>query len=484
MNCHIDHLPIPLYGWQVMPGTRRGLYRKIAWILVLVTAVPLLIGVNLSWWLGFERFREERKALFETTALHLAETLRNGILAERILVSNWVASGVARSVEELVSERNEAPFPGHHAFEAEMIEFDQKTWPSLTFRDEPLAGILSNEVADRIHEFQSGRPHIKEVLITDHRGRIISASGKSTDYWQGDETWWQKGFSLGLDQVWVEGIHFDDSAGVYSLDISMPIIGERDKRLGVAKVVVDASPLMQSLSVVDGEEGEIWEVALGNGSILSRIRGEAIAPFTVQLAEWAGPPETAGAAITKESLIAYAPLLEAEGELSKDLTGLSPMYVVVRQRKALAFSAFRQQLLAFNVAGFSLATAAAIIGLILVRRKLVAPLTVLRSATKDITAAASESDSLMDTLDGRLGTSAFQPEELRDRLSGYLAQNQTGDEIEDLTRDFVAMSERVISHQVALRDANSSLGKVNQGLQKEMKTIFGAVDQGIFLVNP
>jgi len=39
---------------------------------------------------------------------------------------------------------------------------------------------------------------------------IIGATGKTSDYWQSDENWWQRAITLGADQAHLEGVHFDE----------------------------------------------------------------------------------------------------------------------------------------------------------------------------------------------------------------------------------------------------------------------------------
>ena len=158
---------------------------KLAAIILLAAIVPLLIGVVAIWRLGLNYYVSERGQLFQSSSQHVAETMRGGIEAEVRLLRDWVdLSNLSDDVDALVSAtagRNE-DLSGQEFIDA-MLSFDREIWPSLGAGQEPLKSILTNHVTDRIRQFQQAHPNVVEVLVTDDRGRIIAASGKSSDFY-------------------------------------------------------------------------------------------------------------------------------------------------------------------------------------------------------------------------------------------------------------------------------------------------------------
>ena len=88
---------------------------------------------------------------------------------------------------------------------------------------------------------QTNQDQFKEIFLTDLRGYVIAATDKTSDFDQGPaddppfgEKWWaaakEKGEHIGE-------IAFDDSAGVYSVDINMSIKDDDDETVGIIKVV-------------------------------------------------------------------------------------------------------------------------------------------------------------------------------------------------------------------------------------------------------
>ncbi len=81
---------------------------------------------------------------------------------------------------------------------------------------------LSKELRERPEFFQKcyGYKILGEVFVTNSYGANVGLTGKTSDYKQDDEEWWQKAREDGLCVVDVE---YDESAGVYSTDIAIRI---------------------------------------------------------------------------------------------------------------------------------------------------------------------------------------------------------------------------------------------------------------------
>jgi methyl-accepting chemotaxis protein len=79
----------------------------------------------------------------------------------------------------------------------------------------------------------------KEVFFTDRSGYNAGISNMTSDFVQSDEGWWVNAWSKGLD---IGKVGFDESAGVWSIDISARIDDPRTQEpLGVLKAVLDIS---------------------------------------------------------------------------------------------------------------------------------------------------------------------------------------------------------------------------------------------------
>ncbi|MEM7014877.1 MAG: ATP-binding protein, partial [Verrucomicrobiota bacterium] len=170
----------------------------------------------------------------------------------------------------------------------------------------------------------------------------------------------------------------------------------------------------------------------------------------------------------EDFLYAVSPLVVEGSDSEARLPGMTPLYVVVRQPKDVAFAQFQQQLLIFNLAGVGFAGICGIFGLGLAGRQIVRPVHLLRSAAQDISEASSISLQASEEERNRAV-------ELGRQLPKTLGAIRTSDEIEDLSQAFATMSQQVLSYQGELR-------RVNESLQNEMQTIFNTIDEGVFLL--
>jgi len=108
--------------------------------------------------------------------------------------------------------------------------------------------LIENDISDLLREemiFQDEEPgdlRSVEIILTNGFGVNVAQTGKSTDYRQDDETWWQEAKHHGLYLGLVE---YDESADVYSTDIALSVY-DKTEVIGVLKIVVDITTILQS----------------------------------------------------------------------------------------------------------------------------------------------------------------------------------------------------------------------------------------------
>ena len=98
---------------------------------------------------------------------------------------------------------------------------------------EILRGVL-NEDKEKTESFV-----YEEIFLTNSFGANIAQTGKTTDYKQWDENWW---LTAKRDGVYF-GKSFDESAGVNSLDMSVRMLDENGRFLGVMKYIINADEI-------------------------------------------------------------------------------------------------------------------------------------------------------------------------------------------------------------------------------------------------
>jgi HAMP domain-containing protein len=116
-------------------------------------------------------------------------------------------------------------------------------------------------------------PHFGEAFFTDSKGFNVGLTNPTSDFVQDDEGWWQDAWKDGIS---IGDVEYDDSAGIWSIEISVRIDDPRNKdSLGVMKTVLGVSLIQQvatdaASKVVDGQV----TVANGKGLLLAETYSE------------------------------------------------------------------------------------------------------------------------------------------------------------------------------------------------------------------
>ena len=83
-------------------------------------------------------------------------------------------------------------------------------------------------------------PVFGEVFLTNAHGANVAQTGPTSDYRQDDEDWW---LSATRNGVHLGDVQFDQSAGIYSVDLCLRIDDEDGELLGVMKAVMNIREL-------------------------------------------------------------------------------------------------------------------------------------------------------------------------------------------------------------------------------------------------
>ncbi len=152
--------------------------------------------------------------------------------------------------------------------EAERILELDSQWRGVEGTPPALWAPLDNEASRFFREVVSDDPIYREILLADRHGRLVAASGISTDYFQGDEVWWRDVIDTG--QLAVGDVTFDESARAFGLEMSTAVLGGDTGRatVGVMKAVVDVRELLAAVSGVPREGGAEAALVRRDGSIV------------------------------------------------------------------------------------------------------------------------------------------------------------------------------------------------------------------------
>jgi hypothetical protein len=84
--------------------------------------------------------------------------------------------------------------------------------------------VTTGACADHLRKLVTGNAGYGETFLMDNQGALVCATAKTTDYWQGDEAKWQRAFSDGKGEVFIDRPKFDDSSSQRLAQISLPVL--------------------------------------------------------------------------------------------------------------------------------------------------------------------------------------------------------------------------------------------------------------------
>ncbi|MGD8787277.1 MAG: HAMP domain-containing protein, partial [Phycisphaerales bacterium] len=212
--------------------------------------IASLVGV-----VGYIAIDTSKKALQKSigeTSIALAVRIMNDIdrdVCNKIEIFQEYSTNLILREAVLESNREFDELEDAQAF----IEEKDKGWISIpenelsAFMLELLKSKLSVELREKIRFYENldGFEVFGEVFVTNKYGANVAQTGKTSDYYQADEQWWQ---AAKKDGLYISNVGYDESAGIYSIDIGIRIDDENGDFLGVMKTVLN---IEEVISIID-----------------------------------------------------------------------------------------------------------------------------------------------------------------------------------------------------------------------------------------
>lgn len=83
---------------------------------------------------------------------------------------------------------------------------------------------ISNDCALALWNFQLDHRYILEMFVMDNQGANVGQTGKTSDYWQGDEAKFSKSYNNGIGGIQYGEPEYDESVDQLIAQISVPVM--------------------------------------------------------------------------------------------------------------------------------------------------------------------------------------------------------------------------------------------------------------------
>lgn len=406
---------------------RLGIRTKLVVLLVAVALLPLLAAL-LTIVVGGRHLRRE---IFGKSLLSLV-TNEAGIMKAELV----------KDIDHFNEHLHSRPVLEHLQSakklynKKELTEIDRQ-WGLMPITKGLLHSILNNETADVLRIIMQDNDILVEVLVTDRFGQLVAATGRTTDYYQGDEKWWQQCYNDGKGQIFIPRINYDRSAKAWGFDICIPILKD-GKVLGIAKVVMDMNRWLPDCSIDFGED-EADLMVVGEEGFIMHSRDILVGlanPATTQISDWeeivSTGPRGAWQPISDGTVRAYASV-QMPSEIDNLPVLVSPWILVGQMARSTVQQGLARLSLMMLLIGLICISALFIGGVLLIDRTLINRIRKIGESARQVSAG-----ELQHRADSKwAGTRVFGT-----------------DEIDDLARDFNNMVRKLQRSHSELTEAN------------------------------
>ncbi len=120
---------------------------------------------------------------------------------------------------------------------SEIQATDQK-WQSTAGIDSFMQAMMDSDVGKHLVSVLESQEYYAEIFVMDNQGANVAMTGKTSDYWQGDEAKFKNSFAGGDGAVFVDEVEFDDSSQAYLTQVSVPVM-DGGKAIGAITFGID-----------------------------------------------------------------------------------------------------------------------------------------------------------------------------------------------------------------------------------------------------
>ncbi len=128
---------------------------------------------------------------------------------------------------------------------SEIKRLDDK-WKETPVDAAIIKALTESECGRYLNKIQTSQPHYAEIFVMDKLGGNVCMTGKTSDYWQGDEAKFIKSYKEGKGDVHISSINFDESSDTYVIQVSFPVIDGKDV-IGAMTIGIDVEKYTQGL---------------------------------------------------------------------------------------------------------------------------------------------------------------------------------------------------------------------------------------------
>jgi len=223
---------------------KTSISKKASWFMIvtigIVATCLLIIGFISVWKMRFDTIGSRQKQDAQIFSDFIAHQIDYQVDDIRAYVNSpWWIDAVK---EANLRYENWEP----KAIQEHMAHMD-KQWPAMA--DSQLQEWLGSRLGQRLKILAKRDEVIAEIFLTDQYGGLVAASGKTSDFYQADELWWQRAYNNGKGDIYFGEVELDESSGIISSAIAVPVSDESGRIIGIAKAALDVGVFFDAMKL-------------------------------------------------------------------------------------------------------------------------------------------------------------------------------------------------------------------------------------------
>ncbi|MCA9471221.1 MAG: ATP-binding protein [Nitrospirales bacterium] len=316
----------PDHAQEKVEQAKRGLKRKLILSMLLVGALPLIIGLVMAFLQGTKEIREVSGMSFQALASETARKI-DLILNEELAQTMQIATDVT-IIHTLETRRDE--IAGYTDEDLrDLIAQETQAWD----QKDPafIQGLTENELVTILRRYYGGsyvdpghpipvvtRSATLGLFITDIAGRVVATLNTDTSYAHAQNTWWKGAYKNGVGQPYIGNLTFHPNLDAYIFTLSLPIMDSiRYQVVGILHRVYESkeffAPSIETIRF--GKTGHVMLID-GHGKVMScpilptgtSLSDPRLLPLVTPMHNgWTAAPSDGHGGV-RSSIIGYAPL--------------------------------------------------------------------------------------------------------------------------------------------------------------------------------
>ena len=238
----------------------KTLKRQIVVMFLLIGLSPLFSASILAFYSSQRTLNQVVGNIERDLSIKVMDKIDREMENIRLLVENWTSFENRKVLVNIITE-------------------GQKKSHDELFEEWNRDGLTSTTGAEFLKSLQRANlAQFKEIFLTDLRGYVVAATDKTTDFDQGPgddppfgEKWWAAAKDKGEH---IGEIAYDESAGVYSVEINMAIKTDDDETVGIIKVVYSVENIRNLIGRTGYEDARHYELINRYGYIVAATESD------------------------------------------------------------------------------------------------------------------------------------------------------------------------------------------------------------------